>query len=124
MHKGYAFVQFTNPFDARNACHGEDGRTILSQVLGKCIVFYAIGIFYHRNHALSGSIYTLQLYPLPLPLIVIAVESTDKWNNAQKKWSEHGPRSKLQPAEMGIVSTFIIIMPLKIYIPTVSYSIS
>lgn len=35
MHKGYAFVQFTNPFDARNACHGEDGRTILSQVLGK-----------------------------------------------------------------------------------------
>lgn len=39
MHKGYAFVQFTNPFDARNACHGEDGRTILSQVLGKYIVF-------------------------------------------------------------------------------------
>lgn len=41
MHKGYAFVQFTNPFDARNACHGEDGRTILSQVLGKCMVFYS-----------------------------------------------------------------------------------
>lgn len=39
MHKGYAFVQFTNPFDARNACHGEDGRTILSQVLGKYMVF-------------------------------------------------------------------------------------
>lgn len=35
MHKGYAFVQFTNPFDARNACHGEDGRTILSQLLGE-----------------------------------------------------------------------------------------
>lgn len=35
MHKGYAFVQFTNPFDARNACHGEDGRNILSQILGK-----------------------------------------------------------------------------------------
>lgn len=35
MHKGYAFVQFTNPFDARNACHGEDGRNILSQVLGE-----------------------------------------------------------------------------------------
>uniref|UniRef100_A0A182FDU0 Uncharacterized protein n=1 Tax=Anopheles albimanus TaxID=7167 RepID=A0A182FDU0_ANOAL len=35
MHKGYAFVQFTNPFDARNACHGEDGRTVLSQTLGK-----------------------------------------------------------------------------------------
>lgn len=35
MHKGYAFVQFTNPFDARNACHGEDGKTILSQILGK-----------------------------------------------------------------------------------------
>ncbi|XP_058835005.1 uncharacterized protein LOC131692145 isoform X2 [Topomyia yanbarensis] len=33
MHKGYAFVQFTNPFDARNACHGEDGRTVLSQTL-------------------------------------------------------------------------------------------
>ena len=35
MHKGYAFVQFTNPFDARNACLGEDGRNILSQTLGK-----------------------------------------------------------------------------------------
>lgn len=35
MHKGYAFVQFLNPYDARNACHGEDGRNILSQVLGK-----------------------------------------------------------------------------------------
>ncbi|XP_067613387.1 transcription factor mef2A [Eurosta solidaginis] len=33
MHKGYAFVQFTNPFDARNACHGEDGRMVLSQTL-------------------------------------------------------------------------------------------
>lgn len=39
MHKGYAFVQFTNPFDARNACHGEDGRTVLSQVLGE-LYFY------------------------------------------------------------------------------------
>lgn len=35
MHKGYAFVQFTNPFDARNACHGEDGKTVLSQTLGE-----------------------------------------------------------------------------------------
>lgn len=33
MHKGYAFVQFTNPFDARSACLGENGRTVLSQVL-------------------------------------------------------------------------------------------
>lgn len=47
MHKGYAFVQFTNPFDARNACHGEDGRTILSQVLGKsvCSCRYIAGLF-------------------------------------------------------------------------------
>ena len=33
MHKGYAFVQFTSPFDARSACLGEDGRTISSQVI-------------------------------------------------------------------------------------------
>ncbi|XP_059614542.1 uncharacterized protein LOC132260448 isoform X2 [Phlebotomus argentipes] len=33
MHKGYAFVQYANPIDARKACHGEDGRTVLSQVL-------------------------------------------------------------------------------------------
>jgi len=32
MHKGYAFVQFTSPFDARSACLGEDGKT-LGQVL-------------------------------------------------------------------------------------------
>lgn len=38
MHKGYAFVQFTNPFDARNACLGEDGRNILSQTLGELCV--------------------------------------------------------------------------------------
>lgn len=61
MHKGYAFVQFTNPFDARNACHGEDGRTILSQVLGECIVAslrVVVGIFYHHNHTSSTRIYT------------------------------------------------------------------
>lgn len=40
MHKGYAFVQFTNPFDARSACLGEDGRTVLSQVLGKMTNFF------------------------------------------------------------------------------------
>ncbi|XP_021932719.1 uncharacterized protein LOC110836151 isoform X2 [Zootermopsis nevadensis] len=33
MHKGYAFVQFTNPFDARSACLGEDGRKVLGQTL-------------------------------------------------------------------------------------------
>ncbi|CAO1324324.1 unnamed protein product [Diamesa hyperborea] len=33
MHKGYAFVQFTNPSDARNACHGENGRLLLNQIL-------------------------------------------------------------------------------------------
>lgn len=36
MHKGYAFVQFLNPYDARGACLGEDGRNVLSQVLGEC----------------------------------------------------------------------------------------
>ena len=35
MHKGFAFIQFTNPFDARSACLGEDGRTVLGQTLGK-----------------------------------------------------------------------------------------
>ncbi len=35
MHKGYAFVQFANPFDARSACLGEDGRTISGQVVGR-----------------------------------------------------------------------------------------
>ncbi|KAF7379057.1 hypothetical protein HZH66_015291 [Vespula vulgaris] len=39
MHKGYAFVQFTNPFDARSACLGEDGRTVLSQILGKLLYY-------------------------------------------------------------------------------------
>lgn len=34
MHKGYAFVQFASPFDARSACLGEDGRTISGQVIG------------------------------------------------------------------------------------------
>ena len=33
MHKGYAFVQFTSPFDARSACLGEDGRSISGQVI-------------------------------------------------------------------------------------------
>ena len=33
MHKGFAFVQFTGPFDARSACLGEDGRTICGQVI-------------------------------------------------------------------------------------------
>ncbi|KAI5733943.1 hypothetical protein M8J77_000631 [Diaphorina citri] len=33
MHKGYAFIQFSNPHDARSACLGEDGRTVLGQTL-------------------------------------------------------------------------------------------
>ncbi|XP_023221948.1 uncharacterized RNA-binding protein C3H8.09c-like [Centruroides sculpturatus] len=33
MHKGYAFVQFTDTWDARNAIMGEDGRTLAGQVL-------------------------------------------------------------------------------------------
>ncbi|XP_067139823.1 serine/arginine-rich splicing factor 5-like [Centruroides vittatus] len=33
MHKGYAFVQFTDTWDARNAVMGEDGRTVAGQVL-------------------------------------------------------------------------------------------
>ncbi|XP_043230202.1 uncharacterized protein LOC122385775 [Amphibalanus amphitrite] len=33
MHKGFAFIQFTNPFDARSACMGEDARSIFGQVL-------------------------------------------------------------------------------------------
>jgi len=33
MHKGYAFVQFTSPFDARSACLGEDGKSLCGQVL-------------------------------------------------------------------------------------------
>jgi len=33
MHKGYAFVQFTSPFDARSACLGEDGKSLCGQIL-------------------------------------------------------------------------------------------
>ncbi|XP_035213615.1 heterogeneous nuclear ribonucleoprotein C-like [Stegodyphus dumicola] len=36
MHKGYAFVQYTDTWDARNAVVGEDGRTVAGQLLGKC----------------------------------------------------------------------------------------
>lgn len=35
MHKGYAFVQFANPLDARSACLGEDNRVVLGQTLGE-----------------------------------------------------------------------------------------
>ena len=31
--QGYAFVQFTSPFDARSACLGEDGKSLCGQVL-------------------------------------------------------------------------------------------
>ena len=32
-YQGYAFVQFTSPFDARSACLGEDGKSLCGQVL-------------------------------------------------------------------------------------------
>ena len=35
MHKGYAFVQYTNEYDARNAVSGEDQRVYASQQVGK-----------------------------------------------------------------------------------------
>ena len=53
MHKGYAFVQFTNPFDARSACLGEDGRTVLGQTLGefskKKIYFKIIKTYFYKQ---------------------------------------------------------------------------
>lgn len=39
MHKGYAFVQYTDTWDARNAVVGEDGRTVAGQILGKSQLF-------------------------------------------------------------------------------------
>ncbi|GAB6020459.1 hypothetical protein CHUAL_003150 [Chamberlinius hualienensis] len=33
MHKGYAFVQFSNPYDARNAVSSEDGNVVCGQML-------------------------------------------------------------------------------------------
>lgn len=47
MHKGFAFIQFTNPFDARSACLGEDGRTVLGQTLGKSLFLFKINFFFH-----------------------------------------------------------------------------
>ena len=34
MHKGYAFVQYNNPIDARRAC-SEDGKTYAGKTLGR-----------------------------------------------------------------------------------------
>ena len=31
--QGYAFVQFTSPFDARSACLGEDAKSLCGQTL-------------------------------------------------------------------------------------------
>ena len=45
MHKGYAFVQFTVPFDARSACLGEDGKLICGQTLGKKFFYVGNYIF-------------------------------------------------------------------------------
>lgn len=39
MHKGYAFVQFSNPVEAKNAADGEDGRLVLNQNIGKIQLF-------------------------------------------------------------------------------------
>ena len=49
MHKGYAFVQFANPFDARSACLGEDGRTISGQVVGKQGCAHTVTIEFRRS---------------------------------------------------------------------------
>lgn len=70
MHKGYAFVQFTNPFDARNACHGEDGRTILSQVLGKSFIHFNLAILFFLP------LICLSRLSKSLPLLIYDVATT------------------------------------------------
>ena len=35
MHKGYAFVQYTNEYDARNSVAGEDQRIYATQPIGE-----------------------------------------------------------------------------------------
>uniref|UniRef100_A0A8D8PZG8 Heterogeneous nuclear ribonucleoprotein C n=1 Tax=Cacopsylla melanoneura TaxID=428564 RepID=A0A8D8PZG8_9HEMI len=76
MHKGYAFIQFSNPHDARQACLGEDGRTVLGQTLDVNLVcepkFHQIGRK-RQNLSKTGndwdyyydSYYASKSYPLP-----------------------------------------------------------
>lgn len=63
MHKGYAFVQFTNPFDARSACMGEDGRSVFGQILGE----YDTGSSSSTLASLVAATHTLAAWQSPLP---------------------------------------------------------
>ncbi|KAK8759556.1 hypothetical protein V5799_002812 [Amblyomma americanum] len=49
MHKGYAFVQYTDTYDARNAVLGEDGRTIAGQILGTVPFRFPFYFFFHAR---------------------------------------------------------------------------
>ena len=40
MHKGYAFVQYTNEYDARNAVAGEDQRIYAGQPVGEYLKIF------------------------------------------------------------------------------------
>ena len=55
MHKGYAFVQFTSPFDARSACLGEDGRSISSQIIDVNMVSEPKPHNNNSNNATNGA---------------------------------------------------------------------
>jgi len=61
MHKGYAFVQFANAFDARSACLGEDKRMVLGQQLGKLVFPRNQHIFIFLNSDRCSLICWLQM---------------------------------------------------------------
>ena len=60
MHKGYAFVQFSHPDEARRAGASEDGKNYAGQAIGKLNInvllscvhkkFYRAGRIFQHNH--------------------------------------------------------------------------
>lgn len=58
VHKGYAFVQYSNERNARAAVAGEDGRMIVGQVLGEIfrILSWQIAIFLRKLAVNTGTI--------------------------------------------------------------------
>lgn len=70
MHKGFAFVQFTNPFDARSACVGEDARTVLGQTLGNYYFNYSQNLLYKYTIKHDGN-NIIQLFEVYTLLFVV-----------------------------------------------------
>ena len=79
MHKGYAFIQYTNEYDARNSVAAEDQRIYAGQPLGNHVNTYTWLDIYCSNGSLLAVVTVVHARCIVVLLIISARAMLSSW---------------------------------------------